>query len=78
MPLLLALTAVGTLLAPPVTNSVGRQVEARADVGAVRTTDHPDAFVSLQRRLAVRSLADPTPHALSQFWFGCHPGLSAA
>jgi STE24 endopeptidase len=27
----------------------------------------------MQRQLALRSLADPTPPAWSQFWFGSHP-----
>ena len=35
--------------------------------------DDEAAFVGLQRRLALRSLADPTPPAWSQFWFGSHP-----
>ena len=35
--------------------------------------DDPEAFVEVQRQLALRSLADPTPPAWSQFWFGSHP-----
>jgi STE24 endopeptidase len=27
----------------------------------------------MQHRLAVRSLADPTPPDLTQVWFGSHP-----
>jgi STE24 endopeptidase len=27
----------------------------------------------VQTELARTSLADPTPYALSQFWFGSHP-----
>lgn len=75
VPLVLALAAVGTFVASPLQNGVSRQLEARADVDAVRVTGDPDAFVSLQRRLAVRSLADPTPPALAQLWFASHPGL---
>lgn len=73
VPLVLALVAVGTFLAAPVQNGVSRQVERRADVVALETTQDPDAFVSLQRQLIVRSVGDPTPSAFGQFWFGSHP-----
>ena len=33
----------------------------------------PEAFVEVQKQLALTSLADPTPYAWSQFWFGSHP-----
>lgn len=75
VPLVLALTAVGTLLASPVENGVSRQIERRADVGALAVTGDAAAFVEMQRQLAVRSLADPTPPAWSQWWFGSHPGV---
>lgn len=71
--LVLALTAVGTLASAPVENGISRRVETRADVDALRATDDPQAFSDMQRRLALRSLADPTPPPLSQFWFGSHP-----
>lgn len=73
VPLVLALVAVGSLLAQPVQNLVSRQIETRADVDALVATHDPDAFVAVQRQLALRALADPTPPALSQLWFGSHP-----
>lgn len=73
VPLLLALFALGSTLALPVENTISRQIEARADVDALRTTRDEASFVALQRRLAVSSLADPTPPAWSQFCFGSHP-----
>lgn len=73
VPLVLALIAIGTLLASPVQNTISRHIETRADVDALRATDDPDALVAVQRELALRSLADPTPPAVSQFWFGSHP-----
>lgn len=73
VPLVLALLAVGTLLASPIQNAVSRQIETRADVDALRATHDPTAFESMQRELAVRALADPTPPAWSQLWFGSHP-----
>ena len=73
VPLVLALVALGTLAAAPAQNAVSRQIETRADVDALRYTDDPEAFVAVQRQLALRSLADPTPPAFVQLWFGSHP-----
>jgi STE24 endopeptidase len=73
VPLVLALFAIGTLLASPVQNVISRQVEIRADVDALEATRDPAGFEAVQRQLALRSLADPTPPRVSQFWFGSHP-----
>ena len=71
--LLLALTALGTLLVSPVQNTVSRAVEARADRASLEATHDYRDFQRIQAQLAVRSLADATPPAWSQFWFGSHP-----
>jgi STE24 endopeptidase len=71
--LVLALVAVGGLLASPVENTVSRAIEARADRVSIQTTGEGKVFVRMQHQLAVHSLADPTPPWLSQFWFGSHP-----
>lgn len=73
VPLVLALVAVGSLLALPVQNGISRQIETRADVDALLVTRDPGAFEAVQRQLMVHSLADPAPPAWSQFWFGSHP-----
>lgn len=73
VPRLLALAAVATLLASPVQNTISRRIETRADVDSLRTTRDPEAFIALQKDLARKSLADPTPYAITQFWFGSHP-----
>ncbi len=75
VPRVLALLAIAGLLASPVQSVISRRVEIRADVEALAATGDPAAFVALQRRLALRSLADPTPPAWSQLWFGSHPTL---
>ena len=72
-PVMLALVATATLLAAPVQDGISRQIETRADVIALDATHDPDSFVALQKELALRSLADPTPPAWSQWWFGTHP-----
>ena len=71
--LVLALLAIGTLVTSPVENGISRRIETRADVDALEVTQDPEAFIALQRALAVRSLADPSPPVWSQFWFGSHP-----
>jgi STE24 endopeptidase len=71
--LLLALATVGSLLASPVQSTISRAIEARADLTALQATKDPETFIEMQKQLALRSLADPTPPAWSQFWFGSHP-----
>jgi STE24 endopeptidase len=73
VPRVLALMAIATLLASPVENGISRRIETRADVDSLRTTQDPEAFIDVQKELARKSLADPTPYAWSQFWFGSHP-----
>lgn len=71
--LMAALVTVGGLVSAPVQNAVSRAIEARADVTALDATEDPDAFRAVQRRLAVRSLADPTPPWIGYVWFASHP-----
>jgi len=73
VPLLLALAVVGSLLASPVQNTISRAIEARADRSALQATRDPATFIAMQKQLALRSIADPTPPAWSQLWFGSHP-----
>ncbi len=73
VPRVVALLAIASLLASPIENGISRRIETRADVDALEATGDPGAFVGLQKELALRSLADPTPYAWSQFWFGSHP-----
>ncbi len=71
--LLLALVAVGSLLASPFENTVSRAIEARADRASLAATGDYDGFEEVQAQLAIRSLSDDDPPWLSQFWFGSHP-----
>ena len=73
VPRVWALLAIATLLASPVQNTISRQIETRADVDALRATGDAQAFIAMQKQLALRSSSDPTPPAWSQFWFGSHP-----
>ena len=54
-------------------NVLSRQVEARADSYALELTGDSRAFVELERRLALRNLAQPDPPKLWHLLFGTHP-----
>ncbi len=71
--LVLAVVAVATAIAAPATAAISRQVEARADEFALQTTADPDAFVAMQRTLALTNLADPDPPRWVVWWRGSHP-----
>jgi STE24 endopeptidase len=71
--LLMALTAVASLLSSPIENGVSRAIEARADRTSLLATRDPGAFERMQEELAIKSLQEPDPPALEQFWFGSHP-----
>ncbi len=73
VPVLLALVAVGSLVSSPLVNMASRAIETRADVDSLEVTRDGAGFVTMQRQLALHSLADPTPPAWSQFCFGSHP-----
>jgi STE24 endopeptidase len=73
VPTMLALFAVASVLVLPAQNAVSRSIEARADRAALVATRDPEAFRAIQKRLALRSLAEPSPPALLHLWFGTHP-----
>ena len=71
----LAVGAVVVLLAP-VTNSMSRRHERRADQYALEITGNPGALVSGLRRLAAQHLAEERPPRLVEWLFHSHPSLS--
>lgn len=71
---LFVLAAVGLALAP-VQNLISRQIESRADLHALDLTRDPAAFIEMQRRLAVRNLADLEPNRLYYYTFASHPSI---
>jgi STE24 endopeptidase len=54
-------------------NALSRRVEQRADAFALELTDDPESFIELEKRLAIKALADPQPPRLLQKLFGTHP-----
>ena len=69
----LALVALGGFTASPIQNTMSRAIEARADRESLAATRDAPTFISMQKQLALTSLADPTPPRVTQFWFGSHP-----
>ena len=54
-------------------NTLSRRVEQRADAFALNLTEDPQSFIELEKRLAIKALADPQPPRLMQKLFGTHP-----
>ena len=54
-------------------NALSRRVEQRADTFALELTRDPESFIELEKRLAVKALADPRPPRLLQKLLGTHP-----
>jgi len=72
--LALSVAIVSTTLTV-VSNQLSREVEARADSYALRLTDDPQSFVSFERRIALRNLADPDPPDWITFLMATHPPI---
>lgn len=73
LPALALMLGVTSMVIGTVSSQLSRDVEARADTFALQLTDDPRALIAVQRELAVRNVADPSPPAVLQFLFGSHP-----
>jgi len=56
-----------------ISNQLSRDVEARADSYALMLTGEPEPFISFERRIALRNLADPDPPDWQTFLLATHP-----
>jgi STE24 endopeptidase len=56
-----------------VSNQLSRRIEARADTFSLRLTHAPEAFISFERRIAVRNVIDPDPPRWIHTLMGTHP-----
>lgn len=74
--LLLAVVAVVTTLSGPAQMLISRRLEARADVHALDLTRDPDAFIAMQRRLALTNRSNLTPNPVLHVLFGSHPSTA--
>jgi len=70
--LALSITLVTTAVTT-VSNQYSRAIEARADSFALQTTSQPEAFISFERRIALRNLSDPDPPSWITFLLATHP-----
>ncbi len=71
---LLVFVALGVFIAPA-RNVISRRVEAAADWAALNATHDPAAQRALMRRLAVKSLTDPSPPTWSYVLGADHPTI---
>jgi STE24 endopeptidase len=71
--LVLATVSLLAALATPAESAISRSIEARADRHALDLAEQPNAFISVQQRLALTNVADLDPPALRQWFFGTHP-----
>jgi STE24 endopeptidase len=67
--------AAGAVMAPvgSAGNRLSRKLENRADVFSLQMTRAVDPFVSFERRIALKNLADPDPPRLLTAVLGTHP-----
>jgi STE24 endopeptidase len=73
LPALALSVAVMVFLITTASNQLSRRVEARADSFSLQLTHEPDAFISFQRRIALKNVSDPDPWDWTSFLFGTHP-----
>lgn len=70
---ILLLANLGTMLTMPLQNGISRQFEREADAISFRLAPHPQAAVSLERRLALSNLADVEPNRYVEWLLFTHP-----
>jgi STE24 endopeptidase len=71
-----ALALASSVVAAPVgviARRLSRRVEARADTFALEATDAPEAWISFERGIALRNLADPDPPRWLRMLLATHP-----
>jgi STE24 endopeptidase len=71
-----ALAAALAIVATPVTilsNQLSRDVERRADQFSLELTRDPDGFISFERKIALRNVADPDPPRWQTWLLSTHP-----
>ncbi|MEY2517088.1 MAG: endopeptidase, partial [bacterium] len=76
LPALALSVAIVSALTTTVSNQLSRRVEARADSFALELAREPDAFISFERRIALRNLADPDPPGWVTFLTATHPPIA--
>jgi len=75
IPLLLALTALFSLVVMPLNNGMSRHIEYQADEYALHSTRMVEQFKSAMTRLANQNLSDVEPSPLVETLFYDHPSI---
>ena len=73
LPALALSLVVMTQTITTISNQLSREVEARADSYALGLTKQPEPFISFEKRIALRNLADPDPPDWQTFLLATHP-----
>ncbi len=73
LPALALSIVVMTTTVTTISNQLSRAVEARADSYALQLTGEPEPFISFEKRIALRNLADPDPPGWQTFLLATHP-----
>ncbi|HEX8158458.1 MAG TPA: M48 family metalloprotease [Solirubrobacteraceae bacterium] len=56
-----------------ISNQLSRRIESRADSFSLETTEEPKPFISFEKRIALRNLADPDPPKWETLLLATHP-----
>lgn len=73
--LLVAMAAVGGMLAGPSQALMSRKIEARSDAHALALTNDPRTFQAMMARLATLNIADVDPNRFEYTLFSSHPSI---
>ena len=73
LPALVLALGLVTLPVTAVSNGLSRRIEARADSFALRLTHAPRPFISFERNIALRNVADPDPPGWVTAVLATHP-----
>jgi STE24 endopeptidase len=73
LPALALSIAVMTTTITTISHQLSRDVERRADSYALQLTGEPEPFISFEKHIALRNLADPDPPAWQTFLLATHP-----
>jgi len=73
LPALALSIAVMTTTITTISNQLSRDIERRADSYALQLTGEPEPFISFEKKIALRNLADPDPPAWQTALMATHP-----
>ena len=74
-PLLALIFVILSFVFNPLSSSISRYYERKADKGALKLTNNPDAFISLMAKLCNESLSIAYPNPLVEWYKYSHPSV---